>query len=147
MKNLNKTVFNAIQASKNNIDSIQGIRKVIEELKKGQNTKKRTQLAQDGSGMEFSFDVNEISEWKRLTDNKLLELRNELENTSDNIMDKMFEKDDSFRKKMKEYDNKLILLRNDYNLMQDDIGLMEEASKDEMDKIENKVGRRLKLLN
>ena len=147
MKNLNKTAFNAIQASKINIDSIQGIRKVIEELKKGQNTEKGKQLAQDGSGMEFSFDANEISEWKRLIDNKLLELRNEMENTSDNIMDKMFEKDDSFRKKMKEYDNKLILLRNDYNLMQDDIGLMEEASKDEMDKIENKVCRRLKLLN
>ena len=147
MKNLNKTVFNAIQASKINIDSIQGIRKVIEELKKGQNTEKVKQLAHDGSGMEFSFDANEISEWKRLIDNKLLELRNEMENTSDNIMDKMFEKDDSFRKKMKEYDNKLILLRNDYNSMQDDIGSMEEDSKDKMDRTENKVGRRLNLLN
>ena len=94
MKNLNKTVFNAIQASKINIDSIQGIRKVIEELKKGQNTEKSKQLAHDGSGMELSFDANEISEWKILIDNKLVELRNELENTSDNIMDKMFEKDD-----------------------------------------------------
>ena len=147
MKNLNKTVFNAIQASKINIDSIQGIRKIIEELKKGQNTKKGKQLAQDGSDMEFSFDANEISEWKILIDNKLVELRNELENTSDNIMDKMFEKDDSFRKKMKEYDNKLILLRNDYNSMQDDIGSMEEDSKDKMDRTENKVGRRLNLLN
>ena len=147
MKNLNKTVFNAIQASKINIDSIQGIRKVIEELKKGQNTEKSKQLAHDGSGMEFSFDANEISEWKILIDNKLVELRNELENTSDNIMDKMFEKDDSFRKKMKEYDNKLILLRNDYNSMQDDIGSMEEDSKDKMDRTENKVGRRLNLLN
>ena len=93
--------------------------------------------------MEFTLDANEVSEWKILIDNKLLELRNELENTSDNIMDKMFEKDDSFRKKMKEYDNKLILLRNDYNLMQDDVGLMDEASKDKMDRIENKVGQRL----
>merc|ERR1719273_837781 len=74
MKNLNKTVFNAIQASKINIDSIQGIRKVIEELKKGQNTEKGKQLAHDGSGMEFSFDANEISEWKILIDNKLVEL-------------------------------------------------------------------------
>ena len=147
MKNLEKGVFNATQASKINIDSIQGIRKIIEELKRGQNTEKGKQLAHDGSGMEFSLDANEISEWKILINKKLVELRNELENTSDNIMDKMFEKDDSFRKKMKEYDNKLILLRNDYILMQDDIGLMEEASKDEMDKIENKVGRRLKLLN
>ena len=147
MKNLEKGVFNATQASKINIDSIQGIRKIIEELKRGQNTEKGKQLAHDGSGMEFSLDANEISEWKILIDNKLVELRNELENTSDNIMDKMFEKDDSFRKKMKEYDNKLILLRNDYNSMQDDIGSMEEDSKDKMDRTENKVSRRLKLLN
>ena len=147
MKNLEKGVFNATQASKINIDSIQGIRKIIEELKRGQNTEKGKQLAHDGSGMEFSFDANEISEWKILIDNKLVELRNELENTSDNIMDKMFEKDDSFRKKMKEYDNKLIVLRNDYNLMQDDVGLMDEASKDKIDRIENKVSRILKLLN
>ena len=147
MKNLEKGVFNATQSSKINIDSIQGIRKLIEELKKGQNTKKAKLLAHDGSGMEFSFDANEISEWKILIDNKLVELRNELGNTSDNIMDKMFEKDDSFRKKMKEYDNKLILLRNDYNSMQDDVGSMDEASKDKMDRIENKVRRRLKLLN
>ena len=146
MRNLEKEVFNATQSSKINIDSIQSIRKIIEELKKGQNTKKGKQLAHDGSGMEFSFDANEISEWKRLVDNKVLDLRNELENTSDNIMDKMFEKDDSFRKKMKEYDNKLILLRDDYNSMQDDIGSMDEASKDKMDRIENKVGRRFKKL-
>ena len=147
MKNLEKGVFNATQASKINIDSIQGIRKIIEELKRGQNTEKGKQLAHDGSGMEFSLDANEISEWKILINKKLVELRNELENTSDNIMDKMFEKDDSFRKKMKEYDNKLILLRNDYNLMQDDVGLMDEASKDKIDRIENKVSRILKLLN
>ena len=147
MKNLEKGVFNATQASKINIDSIQGIRKIIEELKRGQNTEKGKQLAHDGSGMEFSLDANEISEWKILINKKLVELRNELENTSDNIMDKMFEKDDSFRKKMKEYDNKLILLRDDYNSMQDNIGLMDKASKVKMDRTENKVGRRLKLLN
>ena len=111
-------------------DSIKNLEEEVQELNKVL-TSAHDELQVHGNNVtELVFDTNAIGEWQTLTDNKITGLRNELENTADNIMDKMFEKDDSIGKKMKEYDSKILSFQNDYNKLQADITMMDRAAKD-----------------
>ena len=88
---------------------------------------------------ELGFDVKVFGEWQSLTDQKISDLRNELGNTTDNIMDKMFEKDNNVGKKMKEYDNKILNIRNEYNGAEEKILSLDQNLKDAMTKTEDQV--------
>ena len=91
------------------------------------------------NGEELGFDVKVFGEWQSLTDQKISDLRNELGNTTDNIMDKMFEKDNDVGKKMKEYDSKILNIRNEYNEAEEKILSMDQNLKDAMTKTEDQV--------
>ena len=131
MKRLNDTIYNTTMIKqKLDHDSIKNLEEEVQELNKVL-TSAHDELQVHGNNVtELVFDTNAIGEWQTLTDNKITGLRNELENTADNIMDKMFEKDDSIGKKMKEYDSKILSFQNDYNKLQADITMMDRAAKD-----------------
>ena len=141
MKKLEQNLFNTTMSVRTNIDSIQKLEAAVEELNNGLKLADDKLQVQRNNVTNLAFDATAIGQWQALTDNSILGLRNELENTTDNIMDKMFEKDASVGKTLKEYDNKLLVLKNEYNTLQTDMLIIDQAAKDATSKTEDQVGK------
>jgi uncharacterized coiled-coil DUF342 family protein len=141
MKRLNDTIYNTTMIKqKLDHDSIKNLEEEVQELNKVLTLAHDELQAHGNNVTDLVFDTNAIGEWQTLTDNKITGLRNELENTADSIMDKMFEKDESIGKKMKEYDTKILSLQNDYNKLQADITMTDRDAKNAKLNTEDKVG-------
>ena len=123
---VNYAYFTKLEGDVNDVQN--ALKEANEGIKTHRNNKK-----------EFGIDAKVLGEWQSLTNQKISDLWNELGNTTDNIMDKMFEKDDVIGKKMKEYDNKILNIRNEYNTLEAEILSLDQASKDAMTKTEEQV--------
>ena len=144
MKKLEQTLFNTTVSVGTQNDSIQKLEADVKELTKAlklATTVRRELQVQLNNVTKLTFDATAIGEWQALTNNHILELRNEMENTTDSIMDKMFEKDDSVGQKLREYDIKLLALHNEYNTLQTDMLIIDQASKEATSKAQDEVGK------
>ena len=139
MKKLNQTIFIATTDARTNSDSIQKIQDATESLKNRLEIVNSKLKENNGNSTKVALDTNAFGEWQVLMDQKVVGLRNELENTTNSIMDKMFEKDNSIGKKMRSYDNKILNVQNEYIQLQSDIQMIDQASKTARSKFEDQV--------
>ena len=139
MKKLNQTIFIATTDARTNSDSIQKIQDATESLKNRLEIVNSKLKENNGNSTKVALDTNAFGEWQVLMDQKVVGLRNELENTTNSIMDKMFEKDNSIGKKMRSYDNKILNVQNEYIQLQSDIQMIDQASKTARSNFEDQV--------
>ena len=115
MSTLKQNLVNTTRSVRNNKDSVQKLEKTVNELSKGV--------------------TGEIQE----KGTQIQTLSGELENITDKIMDKMFEKDDIIGRKMNDYDSKLLVMQEAYDRLESNMVLIEQASTDFASKSEQEV--------
>ena len=139
MKRLQNQVNTTSTTTGANYGALKNLENDMSGVKNSFNKFKENIGARKNNAETLGFDVKVFGEWQSLTDQKISDLRNELGNTTDNIMDKMFEKDNNVGKKMKEYDNKILNIRNEYNGAEEKILSLDQDLKEAMTKTEDQV--------
>ena len=139
MKRLQDQVNTTSTTTGANYGAVKNLENDLSGVKNSFNKFRENMGSRKYNGEELGFDVKVFGEWQSLTDQKISDLRNELGNTTDNIMDKMFEKDDNVGNKMKEYDNKILNMRKEYNAAEAKMSSLSHKLEEAMTKTEDQV--------
>ena len=115
MSTLKQNLVNTTRSVRNNQNSIQKLDKTVHELSKGL--------------------TGEI----QVKGSQVQTLSGELENITNKIMNKMFEKDDVMARKMNDYDSKLLAMQEAHDTLESNLLLIDQASTDFASKSEQQV--------
>ena len=126
-------------ATGENYASLKKLEKDLSEVKNALKEANEVKGARYNKEESFGIDSQVFGEFQTLTNQKITNLWNELGNTTDTIMDQMFENYDKVGNKMKEYDNKILNTRNEYNTIEGKISTLNQALNEAMTKTEDQV--------
>ena len=95
-------------ATGENYASLKKLEKDLSEVKNALKEANEVKGSRYNKEESFGIDSQVFGEFQTLTNQKITNLWNELGNTTDTIMDQMFENYDKVGNKMKEYDNMIL---------------------------------------